>query len=140
MLVPKMFLHAALKFVLPEVVKLIKPLQDYKDKPNDADLAILELKKDIGSIKDAIKKLQKNSHPRDKIVDWTDEIASVASVVSQDSKKIDKLEQEISRVDELSIKWLKLDAMMGKFDRDQDYLESQMGQVKNLLKKIVEGK
>ena len=71
MLVPKMFLHAALKFILPEVLKLIKPLQDYKDKPNDADLRIDKLEKSMKSL------------------DYTEQLAALAKDVQEYKDKIE---------------------------------------------------
>ena len=58
-------LKGVLKFVAPKILEMfIKQTQhvfDYVDKPNELDIAVKKIKKDI-------KKLQKDSHPRREFV------------------------------------------------------------------------
>ena len=58
-------LKGVLKFVAPKILEMFlsesQHIFDYVDKPNELDIAVKKMKKDI-------KKLKKDSHPRRKFV------------------------------------------------------------------------
>ena len=142
MLVPKMFLQAALKFVLPEVIKLIQPLQEYKDFPNDTDIEVERHGKQISDLKSRLHEVQELAHPKK---DWTNEIASLAHTVQEELRKntqemkeyqmsINKeIEKLSSRMEDYEPRNIKLEALMDKFDRDVSYMDHNLKLIKEAL-------
>ena len=149
MIVPKLFLKAALKFIMPEVMKLIIPLQKYKDEPNDADNGVAKLEDANKAIIQRLHNLEKHSHPQ---IDWTDQIASLAKNMESKHKEmqifvntaneavIGKMNGIGDRFDQVDPKVIKLDAMVTKFDRDLDYMERNINLLKDALSQLVKGK
>jgi predicted nucleic acid-binding Zn-ribbon protein len=130
MLVPKLVLNAALKFIMPQVEELVKPLFQYKDEPNDADQRIDELEKINISLFNKVEELEKLSHSK---TDWTQQISSLANELNTANKKLDDM------TDNLLPKVIGTQAMVDKFDRDQDYLEERVRKITDILTKIIKG-
>ena len=142
MLVPKMFLHAALKFVLPEVMKLIQPLQEYKDLPNDADKKIDKIEGFLKKVDSRFEALERLAHPQK---DWTDEIAALANNVQKDLannvENMNNYRAEIhkilagieNRMGDYEPRNIKLEALMDKFDRDVSYMDHNLQLIKQAL-------
>ena len=80
--------------------------------------------------------LKNDSHAK---TDWTDQISAVANTVAKDKEKISVLMKEIAGIDDLSVKCIRLEAMVIKFDKDQDHLESQINSIKSILTQMIEG-
>ena len=107
MLVPKMFLHAALKFVLPEVMKLIKPLQEYKDEPNDADLRIDKLEKAIKSLdySEQLASLAKNFEEYKESIEI--KVVGIQAMVDKLDRDVDHIEAHQARLTDILTKLVK---------------------------------
>ena len=62
MIIPKLIISKLLPVVLKEVVGIVKPLQDYVYKPNDADKRIDRVEIDVFQLRERTKELEKKNH------------------------------------------------------------------------------
>ena len=116
----KKLLGKILAFVLPEVVKLIKPLKKYVDEPNELD--------------EICKELQYRS---DAAHDILVEVGKTANAVEEDLMRFKvKTDAGLSKLKELESigpRLITLQAMVDKFDRDQDYLDQKIKDIASIV-------
>mgnify|MGYP005820074275 CR=1 FL=1 len=61
-MIPKIIITKLLPLVLKEVIGIVKPLQDYVYKPNDADGRIDKVEIDVFQLRERTKELEKKTH------------------------------------------------------------------------------
>ena len=116
----KKLLGKVLAFVLPEVVKLIKPLRKYVDEPNELDEICEELE---------IK--------TDAMHDMLIQVGKTANTVESDLQKFKKKSEgdlsKLKNLEEMGPRLITLQAMVDKFDRDQDYLDQRIKDLTSIV-------
>tara|TARA_R100000501_G_C2514006_1_gene44287 strand:- start:15 stop:419 length:405 start_codon:yes stop_codon:yes gene_type:complete len=116
-----------LKMVLPEVTKLIKPLKKYVDEPNELDDLCRGLK-------------QKADATHDILID----VGKTANAVEEDFNKFKEQSEKTVKVvlgkvkdlEDIGSRLITLQAMVDKFDRDQDYLDQKVKDIGSIINTI----
>jgi uncharacterized coiled-coil DUF342 family protein len=123
MIFKKKLITTILKLILPEIVKLIKPLKQYVDEPNELD----ELCKNLKQQADAA---------HDILID----VGKTANAVEEDfnnfKKKAEAGLKKIKELEEIGPRLITLQAMVDKFDRDQDYLDQKIKDIGSIVNTI----
>ena len=120
MIFKKKLVATILKIILPELIKLIKPLKKYVEEPNELDDLCRELK-------------QKAEATHDILIG----VGKTANLVEEDfnnfKKKAEVELNKIKALDELGPRLITLQAMVDKFDRDQDYLDQKVKDLSSIV-------
>ena len=119
-MIPKKLIKIILKFVLPEVVKLVQPLKKYVDEPNELDNLCKDLK-----------------HQADAAHDILIGVGKTANAVEEDFNNFKKKAEaglgKIKAMEEMGPRLITLQAMVDKFDRDQDYLDQKIKDISSIV-------
>lgn len=66
MIIPKLILKKLMPLVLGELTSIVKPLQEYVYKPNDADKRVDRLEIDVFQLRERTKELEKQLYNNSK--------------------------------------------------------------------------
>ena len=120
MIFKKKLMTTVLNFVLPEVNKMIKPLKQYVDEPNELDGLCKKMK-------------QQADATHDVLID----VGKTANAVEEDFNNFKKkAEVELRKIKDLEAmgpRLITLQAMIDKFDRDQDYLDQKIKDISSIV-------
>ena len=115
-----MFKKKLLKMVRDEVAKMIQPLKEYVDEPNALDDLCKEMK-------------QKADATHDILI----EVGKTANAVEEDlknfKKKVETGLDKIKALEDMGSRLITLQAMVDKFDRDQDYLDQKIKDISSIV-------
>ena len=120
MIFKKKLITTILKLILPEIVKLIKPIKKYVDEPNELD--------------DLCKQLKQQADAAHEILI---DVGKTANAVEEDfnnfKKKAEVGLRKIKALEEMGSRLITLQAMVDKFDRDQDYLDQKVKDIGSII-------
>tara|TARA_Y100000310_G_C20006048_1_gene500723 strand:+ start:124 stop:516 length:393 start_codon:yes stop_codon:yes gene_type:complete len=120
MIFKKSIIKLLFKLLLPEIVKLLKPIKKYVDEPNELD--------------DMCRKLDsKMAAASDIIVDVGKTVNTVEEDLNNFKRKADKGLAKIKQLEEAATRTITLQAMVDKFDRDQDYLDQKVKDISSII-------
>ena len=115
-----MFKKKLLKMVRDEVAKMIQPLKEYVDEPNALDDLCKEMK-------------QKADATHEILI----EVGKTANAVEEDlknfKKKVETGLNKIKALEDMGPRLITLQAMVDKFDRDQDYLDQKIKDISSIV-------
>ena len=115
-----MFKKKLLKMVRDEVAEMIQPLKEYVDEPNALDDLCREMK-------------QKADATHEILI----EVGKTANTVEEDFNNFKKkAEVELGKIKDLEAmgpRLITLQAMVDKFDRDQDYLDQKIKDISSIV-------
>jgi len=115
-----MFKKKLLKMVRDEVAKMIQPLKEYVDEPNALDDLCKEMK-------------QKADATHEILI----EVGKTANAVEEDLKNFKKKVEtglgKIKTLEDMGSRLITLQAMVDKFDRDQDYLDQKIKDISSIV-------
>jgi len=115
-----MFKKKLLKMVRDEVAKMIQPLKEYVDEPNALDDLCKEMK-------------QKADATHEILI----EVGKTANAVEEDLKNFKKKVEtglgKIKALEDMGSRLITLQAMVDKFDRDQDYLDQKIKDISSIV-------
>ena len=124
MIFQKKLVSTILKFVLPEVVKLIKPLRKYVEEPNELDELCKELERKTQATNDILVDVGKNVH------EVEEHINTIEKTVKADFSKVAENMKDLKAINS---RLITLQAMVDKFDRDQDYFEQKIKDISTIV-------
>jgi len=120
MIFKKKLITIILNIILPEIIKLIKPLKKYVEEPNELDDICRELK-------------QKAEATHDILIS----VGKTANIVEEDfnnfKKKAEAGLNKIKDLEGMGSRLITLQAMVDKFDRDQDYLDQKIKDISSVV-------
>lgn len=120
MIFKKKLIATILKAILPELVKLIKPLKKYVEEPNELD--------------DLCKELKQRAEATHEILI---SVGKTANIVEEEfnnfKKKAEVGLNKIKALEEMGSRLITLQAMVDKFDRDQDYLDQKIKDISSIV-------
>ena len=115
-----MFKKKLLKMVRDEVAEMIQPLKEYVDEPNALDDLCKEMK-------------QKADATHEILI----EVGKTANAVEEDlnnfKKKVETGLGKIKTLEDMGSRLITLQAMVDKFDRDQDYLDQKIKDISSIV-------
>ena len=115
-----MFKKKLLKMVRDEVAEMIQPLKEYVDEPNALDDLCKEMK-------------QKADATHEILI----EVGKTANAVEEDlnnfKKKVEAGLSKIKALEDMGPRLITLQAMVDKFDRDQDYLDQKIKDISSIV-------
>ena len=120
MIFQKKLIATILKAILPEIVELIQPMKKYVEEPNELDHLCRELK-------------QRAEATHEILIS----VGKTANIVEEDFNNFKKKAEvgltKIKALDELGPRLITLQAMVDKFDRDQDYLDQKVKDLSSIV-------
>ena len=120
MIFKKTLIKTILRLILPEVVKMIKPLRKYVEEPNELD--------------DLCRKMNQKIEAASQILI---DVGKTANAVEEDFNQFKKQAErglaKIKSLEEIGPRLITLQAMIDKFDRDQDYLDQKVKDISSII-------
>ena len=120
-----------LNIVMPKIDKLLQPINKYINEPNNIDAEISDLKQATEAAHDVLVDVGKTANKAESDIEILK--ASIKSIESN----IESFSQKFENIEAVGTRIITLQAMVDKFDRDQDYLEQRIKDVVTTLETIV---
>jgi prefoldin subunit 5 len=120
-----------LNIVMPKIDKLLQPINKYINEPNNIDAEISDLKQETEAAHDVLVDVGKTANKAESDIEILK--ASIKSIESS----IESFSQKFENIEAVGTRIITLQAMVDKFDRDQDYLEQRIKDVVTTLETIV---
>ena len=126
-----MIRNMVLNIVMPKIDKLLQPINKYINEPNNIDAEISDLKQATEAAHDVLVDVGKTANKAESDIEILK--ASIKSIESN----IESFSQKFENIEAVGTRIITLQAMVDKFDRDQDYLEQRIKDVVTTLETIV---
>jgi prefoldin subunit 5 len=126
-----MIRNMVLNIVMPKIDKLLQPINKYINEPNNIDAEISDLKQETEAAHDVLVDVGKTANKAESDIEILK--ASIKSIESS----IESFSQKFENIEAVGTRIITLQAMVDKFDRDQDYLEQRIKDVVTTLETIV---
>ena len=126
-----MIRNMVLNIVMPKIDKLLQPINKYINEPNNIAAEISDLKQATEAAHDVLVDVGKTANKAESDIEILK--ASIKSIESN----IESFSQKFENIEAVGTRIITLQAMVDKFDRDQDYLEQRIKDVVTTLETIV---